>query len=147
MTYQALENVCVLADAGIVSPKVIATLNRGNPTTARVYTWAYRAWLGGVSCDFVRLVREAQIESKRRRVREQMRKEGKAVAEYQEEEDERTDAKWWLDLMIASAWFPMALHFSSATGGLPGWNLGWMGVCGLVAGSSRASGLWSATGR
>ncbi|KAF2657210.1 hypothetical protein K491DRAFT_703552 [Lophiostoma macrostomum CBS 122681] len=146
MTYQALENISVLADAGIVPTRAIALLNRGNPSTARVYLWAYRAWLGGVSCDFLRLAREAQIESKRRRVREQMRSEGRAVAIGQDEEDQRTDAKWWLDLMIAGAWFPMALHFSSATGGLPGWNLGWMGVCGLVAGGSRAGGLWSATG-
>jgi hypothetical protein len=47
--------------------------------------------------------------------------------------------------MIAGAWFPMALHFSSSTGGLPGWNLGWMGLCGLVAGGGRAKALWAAT--
>ncbi|KAF2795109.1 hypothetical protein K505DRAFT_360491 [Melanomma pulvis-pyrius CBS 109.77] len=144
-TYQALENISFLADNGIVSSKAIAFINRGDSTTARVYLWAYRAWLGGVSCDFLRLAREAQIENRRRATREQMQAEGKAVAVYQDEEDSKIDAKWWTDLMIAGAWLPMALHFSSGTGGIPGWNLGWMGVCGLVAGSTRAKGLWQAT--
>jgi hypothetical protein len=144
-TYQALENISFLADNGIVSSKAISFLNRGDSTTARLYLWAYRAWLGGVSCDLLRLGREAQLESRRRTTRAKMVEEGKAVAIYQDEEDAKVDVKWWTDLMIASAWFPMALHFSSATGGVPGWNLGWMGVCGLVAGSTRASGLWAAT--
>lgn len=145
ITYQFLENISVLADNGVVSPRVIALLNRGNPTTARVYLWAYRAWLGGVSCDFVRLAREAQLEGRRRATRKQMKEEGHEVAIYQDEEDARTDKRWWTDLMIASAWLPMALHFSSDKGGLPGWNLGFMGLCGLVAGSARARGLWEGT--
>lgn len=143
-TYQALENVSVLADNGVVGKKFVALINRGDSTTARLYLWAYRAWFSGVSCDFLRLAREAQLESRKRAGREKMMSEGKAVAVY-EEEDKKVDAKWWTDLMIASAWFPMAYHFSSTTGGIPGWNLGWMGVCGLVAGSSRARGLWTAT--
>ncbi|KAF2270050.1 hypothetical protein CC78DRAFT_528553 [Lojkania enalia] len=144
LTYQALENVSVLADNGIVSKKVIALINRGDSTTARVYLWAYRAWFGGVCCDFLRLAREAQLERRKRAIRKQMQEEGKTVAEYQDEEDNKFDRKWWNDLMITSAWFPMALHFSSTTG-IPGWNLGWMGLCGLVAGSSRAQTLWGAT--
>jgi hypothetical protein len=105
-----LENISFLADNGIVSSKAIAFLNRGETTTARVYLWAYRAWLGGVSCDFLRLGREAQLESRRRATRAKMVEEGKAVAIYQDEEDAKVDAKWWTDLMIASAWFPMALQ-------------------------------------
>lgn len=144
-TYQALENVSLLADSGIVSPSLIARINRGDSKTARVYLWAYRAWLGGVSCDFLRLAREWQLERRRRSVRARMQSEGKAVAEYQDGEDEKFDTRWWTDVMIASAWFPMALHFSSSTGGLPGWNLGWMGLCGLVAGSTRVKALWAST--
>jgi hypothetical protein len=144
VVYQALENVSVLADNGVVSKKFIATINRGDSTTARLYLWAYRAWLSGVSCDFIRLAREAQLEKRRRAKRQQMLDEGRRVAVY-EDEDRKLDAKWWQDLMIASAWFPMAVHFSSSSGGIPGWNLGWMGLCGLVAGSSRARGLWRAT--
>ncbi|PSN73832.1 hypothetical protein BS50DRAFT_445504, partial [Corynespora cassiicola Philippines] len=142
--YQALENVSLLADCGVVPGKVIALINRGDSRTGMVYLWAYRAWLGGVSCDFLRLAREAQIEKQRRATRKQMQTEGKAVAAYQEEEDRKVDIKWWTDLVIASAWFPMALNFSSEKG-IPGWNLGWMGLCGLVAGSTRASALWEST--
>ncbi|KAF2875247.1 hypothetical protein BDV95DRAFT_515433 [Massariosphaeria phaeospora] len=144
-TYQALENVSVLADHGVVSKSFIARINRGEPTTARVYLWAYRAWLAGVSCDFLRLGREAHLETNRRYIRSKMREDGRELATYQDEEDQKVDAKWWTDFMIASAWLPMALHFSSGKGGLPGWNLGWMGMCGLVAGSPRMSGLWAST--
>ncbi|KAF2028169.1 amidase signature enzyme [Setomelanomma holmii] len=144
-TYQALENISLLADSGVVAPSFIQTINRGESTTARVYLWAYRAWLGGVSCDFLRLAREWQLENKRRVTRKQMQSEGRALAEYQDEEDEKFDKRWWTDLMIASAWLPMALHFSSDKGGIPGWNLGWMGACGLVAGSTRVKALWAST--
>jgi hypothetical protein len=144
-TYQALENICLLADSGVISPSFIARINRADPKTARLYLWAYRAWLGGVSCDFLRLGREWQLEAKRRATRRQMVADGRAIAEYQEEEDKKFDGRWWTDAMIAGAWLPMALHFSSATGGLPGWNLGWMGVCGLVAGGTRAKALWRST--
>ena len=144
-TYQALENVSLLADSGVVGPTVISRINRGDSKTARVYLWAYRAWLGGVSCDFLRLAREWQLENKRRVARKHMREDGRAVAEYQDEEDAKFDKRWWTDLVIASAWLPMALHFSSADGGIPGWNLGWMGACGLVAGSTRVKALWAST--
>ncbi|KAJ4337830.1 hypothetical protein N0V87_004385 [Didymella glomerata] len=144
-TYQALENISLLADSGIVGPAFISAINRGDSKTARVYLWAYRAWLGGVSCDFLRLAREWQLESGRRATRARMQAEGRAIAEYQDDEDAKFDKRWWTDAMIASAWFPMALHFSSSTGGLPGWNLGWMGLCGLVAGSTRVTQLWAST--
>jgi hypothetical protein len=144
-TYQALENISLLADSGVVAPSVIARVNRGDSKTARLYLWAYRAWLGGVSCDFLRLAREWQIEGKRRALRKQMQSEGRALAEYQDEEDSKFDKRWWTDVMIASAWLPMALHFSSTTGGIPGWNLGWMGACGLVAGGTRMKALWANT--
>ncbi|KAF3036795.1 hypothetical protein E8E12_004529 [Didymella heteroderae] len=112
-TYQALENISLLADSGVVGPAFISAINRGDSKTARVYLWAYRAWLGGVSCDFLRLAREWQLESRRRTTRARMQAEGKAVAEYQDDEDAKFDKRWWTDAMIASAWFPMALHFSS----------------------------------
>ncbi|KAF2751286.1 hypothetical protein M011DRAFT_483231 [Sporormia fimetaria CBS 119925] len=142
--YQALENISVLADNGVLSNKFVARINRGDPTTARLYLWAYRAWLSGVSCDFLRLAREAQLEKRRRENRQQMLSEGRAVQVY-EDEDAKFDQKWWTDFVVAAAWFPMALHYSSSSGGIPGWNLGWMGLSGLVAGSSRAMGMWRAT--
>lgn len=144
-TYQALENISLLADSGVVPASFIATINRGDSKTARLYLFAYRCWLGGVSCDFLRLAREWQLESRRRVVRARLQSRGHAVAEYQDGDDAKFDKKWWTDLMIACAWFPMALHFSSGTGGIPGWNLGMMGACGLVAGSTRMRTLWEST--
>ncbi|KAF1961839.1 hypothetical protein CC80DRAFT_463304 [Byssothecium circinans] len=143
--YQALENICLLADCGAVPASFVARINRGDGSTARVYLVAYRAWLAGISCDFLRLAREAQLERRRREARRMLREQGHELAYGQAEEDARVDRKWWNDLMIACAWFPMALHFSKAPEGLPGWNLGIMGVCGLVAGGQRVRGLWRAT--
>ncbi|OAG04324.1 uncharacterized protein CC84DRAFT_1217793 [Paraphaeosphaeria sporulosa] len=139
--YQILENICVLADNGIVPASFVARLNRSEPTTARLYTTAYRFWLVGVSCDFLRLAREAQNISAKRAARSQGEKGEVATRD----EDAQVDKRWWMDAAIATAWFPMALHFSNVTGGVPGWHAGWMGVCGLVAGGERMRGLWAAT--
>lgn len=137
----------MLADHGVVPQSFIATMNRSTRAknvgegTARLYAIAYRFWLAGVSCDFLRLAREAQNLKVKRAARSY---EEKAVAGIREM-DEREDRRWWMDAVIAGAWFPMALHFSGVTGGVPGWNMGWMGVCGLVAGGERMRGLWGAT--
>ncbi|KAF2449041.1 hypothetical protein P171DRAFT_518460 [Karstenula rhodostoma CBS 690.94] len=138
--YQLLENICVLADHGVVPASFVARLNRSEPTTTRLYTTAYRFWLVGVSCDFLRLAREAQNIGAKRAARG-VEEKGVQVRE----EDEAIDRRWWMDAAIAAAWFPMALHFSNVTGGVPGWHAGWMGVCGLVAGGERMRGLWGAT--
>ncbi|KAF1927382.1 uncharacterized protein M421DRAFT_421784 [Didymella exigua CBS 183.55] len=145
LTFQVLENISFLADSGVVGPAFISAINRGDSKTARLYLWSFRAWLSGLSCDVVRLAREWQLESRRRTTRARMQAEGRAVAEYQDEEDAKFNRKWWTDAMIVSAWLPMALHFSSSTGGLPGWNLGFTGLCGVVAGSTRLSQLWAST--
>lgn len=138
--YQLLENICVLADHGVVPVSFVARLNRGEPTTTRLYTTAYRFWFVGVSCEFLRLAREAQNISAKRAARSQA-----DDGEIATREDEQVDRRWWMDAAIAAAWFPMALHFSNVTGGVPGWHAGWMGVCGLVAGGERMRGLWRAT--
>ncbi|OCK82965.1 hypothetical protein K432DRAFT_423727 [Lepidopterella palustris CBS 459.81] len=144
VAYQALENIAVLADNNIFPKSMIARFNKGDATTSKVYRWAYRAWLTGVSCDFVRLAREAVVERQRRAVRARMADEGKAVAEGQNEEDKAVDAKWWKDLLVATAWFPMAVNYGTETG-FPGWNLGMMGLCGLVGTYGRTQQLWAAT--
>ena len=76
-SYQALENISLLADSGVIGPRFISTLNRGDSKTARLYLYAYRCWLGGVSCDFLRLMREWQLESRRRVTRKQMVADGR----------------------------------------------------------------------
>lgn len=140
IVYQALENIAVLGDNDVLSKRFVGLINKGDPTTGRIYLWAYRAWLAGVSCDFLRLAREAVTEKKRRAERAA----SPVVIVGQEEGDRKTDERWWNDFVVAAAWFPMALHYSSTTG-LPGWNLGVMGLSGLIAGSSRIQGLWAAS--
>ncbi|KAF2203512.1 hypothetical protein GQ43DRAFT_438761 [Delitschia confertaspora ATCC 74209] len=137
IVYQALENIAVLGDNGVLSPSTISRFNKGDSTTTRIYLWAYRAWLAGVTCDFLSLARRAQREKEKRE------KRGSASQE-EIEEDRKTDSGWWREFVVAAAWFPMALHYSGEKG-IPGWNLGWLGVTGWVAGLGRTKGYWDAT--
>lgn len=91
-------------------------------------------------CDFVRLAREAQLERQKRAKRSESEKQGVNVLE----EDQRADAKWWSEAVVPAAWFPFALHCALESG-LPGFNLGIMGMSGGIAGFGRFAGLWQAT--
>ena len=64
------------------------TANSGGKT-AKIYLWAYRCWMAGVCCDFVRLAREAQLERAKR-----SGKGEKGVATT--EEEKKVDQKWWM---------------------------------------------------
>jgi len=138
VTYQALENVAVLIDNNVLSKDLGARLLRGGAPvpTQRIYRLAYRAWLVGVLCDLPRLAREAHLERERRANRTASPKDAG--------EDDMIDAKWWRDLLVPCAWLPVSLHFNLDKG-LPGMNLGIMGLCGAVAGSGRMAALWAAT--
>ena len=158
LAYQALENAAVLADHGVVPARAVAALARPRwrraqastavaaaapsaSATAPVYRLAYRCWLAAVACDLVRLAREAWL-LRRRRSRQQQ--QGAREDASDEEEPDALGSKWWGELAAAFAWFPMALHFSSDAG-VPGWNAGIMGVCGLVGSHARTKALWDAT--
>jgi hypothetical protein len=95
--------------------------------------WSYRAWLASLVCDLFRLAREAQITREQRGERARLTKE-----------EEAKDGNWWGDLVATCGWLPFAAH-ASIEGGLPGFNLGIMGLCGLVAGYRRTGQLWEAT--
>ena len=137
MTFQFLENVALLTDKEVLPARYTARWTaKSGGTTAKIYLWAYRAWFGGVLCDFVRLAREAQLESETR-----PNKSEKGVSTQEEKE---VDAKWWSDLIVPIAWTPVATQFSTE-GGQPWFNLGIMGACGAVAGLGRTAGLWAAT--
>nr|OQO29452.1 hypothetical protein B0A51_02759 [Rachicladosporium sp. CCFEE 5018] len=132
--FQGLENIGLLTDHKVLSPATTARWNQSG-TTARIYTWSYRAWLAGVLCDFVRLGREAQLERIKR-----------SSSEVSTTEQEKTDAKWWSELIVPFAWLPVALQFAGVKeGGLPGFNLGIMGACGAMAGLSKTTALWEST--
>lgn len=140
--YQFLENLCYLTDSGVISPSFLARWTKDGGKTAGVYLVAYRAWCLGIACDFVRLAREAQLERNKRGKRSAA--EQKDIDNYNA--DKASDAKWWNDLIIPAAWFPMGYHFAQWNeGGFPGFNLGVMGLCGGVAGWAKFKMLWDST--
>lgn len=142
IAFQFLENVALLTREGVLPKRLTArwTEKTGGDVSG-IFLAAYRAWLFGLSCDFVRLAREAQLERARRSQRSAA---GKAVSTY--EEDKKIDTRWWADLVVPMAWFPIGFQFSNMTeGGFPGWNLGLMGICGAVAGLEKTKALWDAT--
>ena len=138
MTFQFLENVALLTDKEVLPTSYTARWTaKSGGTTAKMYLWAYRFWFGGVLCDFVRLAREAQLEREKRANRTE-----KEVSTREEEKE--IDAKWWSDLIVPTAWTPVAMQFSTE-GGQPWFNLGIMGACGAMAGLGRTASLWQAT--
>lgn len=139
LLFQSLENIALLTDHKVLSPALTARFNKSG-STARIYIWSYRAWFAGVVCDFVRLGREAQLERAKRAKRPEGEKSGVSVLE----EDQKADAKWWAEAVVPASWFPMALHFALENG-LPGFNLGVMGMAGGIAGLGRFASLWAAT--
>lgn len=134
--FQGLENIGLLTDQKILSPAATARWNKSG-STATIYLWSYRAWLAGVLCDFVRLGREAQLQSAAKAKRS-------STDVSVTEEDEKADAKWWSELVVPFSWLPVALHASNE-GGIPYMNLGIMGACGAMAGLSRTTALWQST--
>lgn len=135
--YQFTENVAFLADRGIISQKWLD--KRGG--SARWWMWSNRAWLAGVSCDFLRLFREALIERKRRSVLSQDREE---KMETEVEKQQSFDKIWWSELFVASCWFPLCLHYSLQNG-LKGVNDGVVGLLGLMAGAQSFLAQWAKT--
>ena len=140
MAFQFLENVGVLTDAKVLPAGWTRRWTAAHGGTAKgILLWSYRAWLGGILCDFVRLFRVAQLE---RRKRGGVKGE---VGTVREDEAEKADQAWWREMVVPLSWMPMAVHFALGEGGLPGWNLGAMGACGAMAGMGRISELWAKT--
>jgi Peroxisomal biogenesis factor 11 (PEX11) len=135
--YQFTENVAYLADRGVVPQKWVA--KRGG--SANWWIWSNRAWLAGVSCDYLRLFREALIERERRTA---ARKDGKASTEDDMEKQHSIDSIWWSEIFVASCWFPLCLHYSLHNG-LKGVNSGVVGLLGSMAGAQSFFAHWANT--
>nr|POF23918.1 hypothetical protein CFP56_54854 [Quercus suber] len=141
IAFQFLENVAVLTDHGVLPKSYTSrwTAGSGGKTT-KILLWSYRTWLGAVACDVVRLMREAQLEREKRRIRTFSEKSDVAVLE----QDAKTDAQWWAQIVVPMGWLPIAYQFSTEKG-IPGFNLGLMGALGGIAGLGRTADLWAAT--
>jgi hypothetical protein len=141
--YQFLESAAFLTDVKVVPATWSSrwTASSGG-TTAVIYKWSYRMWMFGIACDFVRMAREAQLTREKRARYTYKEKDDRSVAVA----DQAADEKFYTDLVVPLAWFPMAFHYSEWNGaGVPGWNLGWMGFSGLVASYTKAKNQWAAT--
>jgi len=137
--FQLFENVALLTDNKILTTEFTARVSGGR-TSANLYLAAYRAWFLGFCCDFIRLFREAQLQ---RAKREQPGHNSDAAVRKQ---DEEIDQKWWAELIVPIAWFPVGFQFAQwREGGFPGFNLGLMGAAGAIAGLSKTKALWEAT--
>lgn len=135
IVFQFTENVAFLSDRGVVPQKWLA--KRGG--SARWWLWSSRAWLAGVSCDFLILFRKALVKQQRRkRVRY-------AKVEAEDEESEQSfDQKWWSEMFVASCWLPLSLHYS-VQGGLRGMSTGAVGLLGFMAGMQNFAAQWART--
>ncbi|KAK4556735.1 hypothetical protein LTR86_006306 [Recurvomyces mirabilis] len=141
MTFQFLENVALLTDNKILPARYTAKYTAASGgKTAKIYLWAYRAWLGGILCDFVRLGREAQLERSRR----SQKGGASSSTDVSAKSDEQKDQEWWAQAVVPLSWVPMATHVS-LEGGIPGFNVGVMGLSGLSAGLGKIADLWAKT--
>ncbi|KAI1610917.1 hypothetical protein EDD37DRAFT_354144 [Exophiala viscosa] len=125
--FQALENVYHLGLKGVIPLTVVE--RRGG--VAKWVAWSCRAWLVGVASDFLRLQREAQLEQQ------------KVGRTSQEKED--FDRKWWNEFMTAAYWMPVAVHYSLYPEGIKGFNMGFVGFLGMMAGLNNFRNQWAAT--
>ncbi|KAK5085975.1 hypothetical protein LTR05_005265 [Lithohypha guttulata] len=132
MTFQFLENVLHLTNKTVIaSTWTNARFTRLGGTT-KLMTWSCRAWLAGITCDFLRLFREAQL--------------ARQTGSYQklnEEQKREADKKWWTEFFVATSWYPMAIHYS-VEGGI-GLNLGMVGACGFFANLGNFLKAWEGT--
>ena len=140
MMFQFLENVALLTDVKVLPTSYTARWTASaDGKTQTIYRWAYRAWMAGFCCDFVRLAREAQLEQKRRSVGRK-----NDVASIEIEQEKEFDRKWWADMLVPMSWFPVGAQFAFEDG-MPGFNLGIMGLCGLMANLRTTTQLWART--
>lgn len=143
IVFQFCENVALLTDSKVLPASLTERWTRKHGgKAASIYLTAYRAWLLGFSCDFVRLLREAQLERNKRSQRSSTESQSLSTRD----QDSKFDSKWYADLLVPLAWFPVGFQFSALNeGGFPGFSLGLMGICGVVAGSSKMTALWNST--
>lgn len=131
MTFQLLENVYHLTNKTVIDANWTNARFARLGGNAKLVTWSCRAWLMGITCDFLRLFREAQLA----------RQDG-TYAQMNEEQKREADKKWYSELFVAMSWYPMAVHYS-VEGGI-GLNLGMVGACGFFANLGNFLKAWHA---
>lgn len=132
LIYQLLENVAHLIDLGVLaSSSVPIPLYR---TQAILWLHSNRFWFAGISCDLVRLAREAILARSR----------SKSSSREKEAEQENADKKWRNELAASGFTWPLTLHWSLEHG-ISQINDGVIGVFGLLASWETLRQRWEET--
>lgn len=130
--FQSIENVYHLTNKTVIASTWTNSRFSRFGGHAKLMTWSCRFWLAGISCDFLRLARESQLS-----------KQNGTYARLSQEEKREADRKWWSEALVATSWYPMALHYA-IEGGI-GLNLGMIGACGFFANLGNFLKAWDTT--
>ncbi|KAJ9654387.1 hypothetical protein H2198_006549 [Neophaeococcomyces mojaviensis] len=133
MGFQLLENVAHLTNKTVINTNWTNARFARLGGSARLGIWSCRSWMAGVTLEFFRLFREAQVA----------RESGSAYSKMNQEEKREADKKWWAELFVATSWYPMAVHYS-VDGGI-GLNLGMVGCAGFFANLGNFLKAWEGT--
>lgn len=171
VAFQALENVAVLADKGVLRKGWEGEV--GRVRKGRLWRWSSRAWLVHVGLEVGRLGRvwrlgvgrrtegEGEVEGKGKGtgagageekgkgliVRDEVADEVALKPEHdktitQEQAKAKETEKWWRDILLNAAYAPMSMHWSVEEGILAE---PWLGALGLTAAGIGFRQAWRET--
>ena len=104
-------------------------------TRGQAWLWSARAWAAHVFLDLARLARQHQLRQAEAHSSTEVEKEDKIAKQAESE-------KWWRELIVDSAYAPMTVHYSLASGMA---SETWIGVLGSVAGVMGWRNQWKNT--
>jgi hypothetical protein len=123
IAYQYLENGAYLASKGV--------LCWSKEKQTKAWIWSSRFWMLHVGLDFVRLWKEAKLQTLKGKQKERS------------DEESKWTAKWRREMVVNAAWAPLTLHWSLEKGFAGDF---WVGLLGSVAGLAGFRELWRTTG-
>lgn len=139
LIYQFLENIAHLVELGVFSSSAVPVPLYRNQTT--LWLHSNRFWLLGISCDLLRLAREAQLQRARQKVNSTSKEKDPNISA---EQDKAESSKWWHELTMAGCTWPLCLHWSLENG-LSKFNNGVVGLLGVAASYETLRQRWEDT--
>jgi hypothetical protein len=127
--YQYYENVAYLASKGVLRGEAFDKLRQD-----RWWLSSSRYWMAYIALEGVRLARTWQLNGSAAAAAASDGVEKKTQRERSE-----ADALWKRQMTVNMAWAPVSYHYSVEAGWL---SSGWLGVFGLIAGSTGLRNLW-----
>lgn len=132
IVFQSMESLAFLVDKGVLPLTLVA---RWGKDVASVYRMAYRAWLAAIVCGLVRIGAELSLRSQSLQ----------STLDTSQKCAQQRAVNWHekiRNLCATVGWMPVATH-CSLENGLPCFNTGLLGVCGLVADFNALQSLWN----